>query len=86
MREIEERYAKMVEESTQGVWFVDTSLVIRYVNRSMADMLGYAREEMLGRPALRLRRREPPRESSVRPGAAQAWDSRTGRDLLPPER
>ena len=52
MREIEERYAKMVEESTQGVWFVDTDLALKYVNQPMADMLGYTREEMLGRPAL----------------------------------
>lgn len=52
MREIEDRCVRMVEESGQGVWFVGADLVITYVNRSMADMLGYTREEMLGHPAL----------------------------------
>jgi PAS domain S-box-containing protein len=50
LRSSEERYRNIVETTTEGVWMIDADHRTTYVNRRMAEMLGYTVEEMLGRP------------------------------------
>lgn len=49
LRESEERYRRFVETANEGVWATDEDLRTTFVNRKMAEMLGYAPEEMLGK-------------------------------------
>ncbi len=46
----EARYREMLETAQEGVWLLDAAGVTTYVNRRMAEMLGYAAGEMLGQP------------------------------------
>jgi PAS domain S-box-containing protein len=50
VRASEERYRNIIETTTEGVWMIDGEHRTTYVNRRMAQMLGYRVEEMLGRP------------------------------------
>ena len=50
VRASEERYRNIIETTTEGVWMIDGDHRTTYVNRRMAQMLGYGVEEMLGRP------------------------------------
>jgi PAS domain S-box-containing protein len=50
LRASEERYRNIVETTSEGVWMIDADHRTTYVNRRMAEMLGYSVEEMLGRP------------------------------------
>ena len=43
------RYRRIVETTNEGVWLLDSTLHNSYINRQMAEMLGYEPEEMLGR-------------------------------------
>jgi PAS domain S-box-containing protein len=52
MRESEERYRRIVETAREGILVSDALAVTTYVNRRMADLLGYCEEEMLGHPLL----------------------------------
>ncbi len=52
LRESEEQYRRIVETSQEGIWAIDTEERTTYVNRRMADILGYSGEEMVGRPLL----------------------------------
>ena len=49
LRESEERYRRMVETANEGIWSIDGNYRTTFVNQRMADMLGYAPEEMIGR-------------------------------------
>jgi PAS domain S-box-containing protein len=49
IRESEMRYRRIVETTNEGVWLLDSTLHNSYVNRQMAEMLGYEPEEMVGR-------------------------------------
>ncbi|MEA2442221.1 MAG: hypothetical protein QOH76_3645, partial [Thermoleophilaceae bacterium] len=49
VRASEERYRNIIETTTEGVWMIDGDHRTTYVNRRMAQMLGYAVDEMLGR-------------------------------------
>jgi len=49
LRQSEMRYRKIVETTNEGVWLLDSTLHNSYVNRQMAEMLGYEPREMLGR-------------------------------------
>ncbi len=51
LRESEARYRRIVETADEGIWIVDRQHNTTFVNSRMAAMLGYAAEEMLGRPA-----------------------------------
>src|ERR1700682_995844 len=48
----EKRYRQIVETAFEGVWIIDRNNQTTFVNHPMADMLGYAPEEMLGKPIL----------------------------------
>lgn len=44
----EQLYRHIVETSTEGIWIVDDEMRTQFVNRRMAEMLGYAADEMAG--------------------------------------
>jgi PAS domain S-box-containing protein len=50
LKESEAKYRRIVETANEGIWAVDRNFYTTYVNRHMADMLGYAPDDMLGRP------------------------------------
>lgn len=49
VRRSEVRYRRIVETAHEGIWSIDSEAITSFVNRRMADMLGYTVEEMLGR-------------------------------------
>ncbi|WP_224363042.1 sensor histidine kinase [Hyalangium versicolor] len=49
-RRTEERFELLVETAREGIWTIDAASRTTYVNRFLAEMLGYTVEEMLGRP------------------------------------
>ncbi len=49
LRESEERFRRMVEIAGEAIWIVDKVGTITFVNDRMADILGYTKEELLGR-------------------------------------
>ncbi len=50
LRASETQYRQLVDNALEGIWAVDKEWKTSFVNQSMADMLGYSPEEMLGRP------------------------------------
>ena len=49
LRESEEMYRRLVETSNEGIWAADAEQRTTFVNRQMAEMLGYSPKEMMGR-------------------------------------
>jgi PAS domain S-box-containing protein len=49
LSESEEKYRNIVETANEGIWIVDLEARTTFVNKKMADMLGYTQEEMSGR-------------------------------------
>jgi PAS domain S-box-containing protein len=49
LRESEEKYRNIVETASEGIWIIDSEDRTTYVNKKMADMLGYSQEEMIGK-------------------------------------
>ena len=45
----EAQFRRIVETAGEGIWVLNADLVTTFVNRRLADMLGYSSEEMLGR-------------------------------------
>ncbi len=45
----EEKYRQIAETAHEGIWVIDTQQRTTYVNHRMTEMLGYKKEEMLGR-------------------------------------
>jgi len=52
LRASEDRYRRIVETAEEGIWAIDAEAKTTYVNRKMAEMLGYAPEEMVGQHLL----------------------------------
>lgn len=52
LRESEERYRQIIETTEEGVWMSMPDGRATFVNQRMADMLGYAREEIIGKAGL----------------------------------
>ncbi len=50
MEELLAWYRRIVETAQEGIWTIDAEARTTFVNPKMAAMLGYAPEEMLGRP------------------------------------
>ena len=48
--ESEEKFRTLVETAYEGIWILDADYRVTFVNPRMAGMLGYAPEEMIGRP------------------------------------
>ncbi len=49
LNESEEKYRNIVETANEGIWVVDPETKTLYVNEKMAEMLGYSREELIGK-------------------------------------
>ena len=49
VRQGEERYRRIVETTSEGIWVLDSKFHISFVNQQMAEMLGYEPKEMIGR-------------------------------------
>ncbi|MGK7877794.1 MAG: histidine kinase dimerization/phosphoacceptor domain -containing protein [Xenococcaceae cyanobacterium] len=47
LRESEARYRRMIETAWEGIWIIDANSKTTFVNRRMAEMLGYTVEEMI---------------------------------------
>ncbi len=45
----ESRYRQMVETAQEGIWTIDEDNKTNFVNKKMADILGYTPEEMIGK-------------------------------------
>lgn len=54
LRETEEFYRTILDDAVLGVAIVNADLEYTYVNDALTDILGYEREELLGRPVLSL--------------------------------
>jgi PAS domain S-box-containing protein len=50
LQESEERYRRIVETASEGIWILDEAGRTRYVNQRMAQMLGCSAESMGDRP------------------------------------
>jgi len=50
LQKLEERYRILLENAQEGIWAIDKNDTTTFVNQRMADILGYTRAEMLGRP------------------------------------
>lgn len=48
--ESEARYRQLVETAMEGMWLIDAEDKTQFVNRRLAEMLGYDVADMLGRP------------------------------------
>jgi PAS domain S-box-containing protein len=48
LRAAEERYRRIVETTSEGVWLIDADSKTTYVNERLAEMFGYQRSDMLG--------------------------------------
>jgi two-component system, cell cycle sensor histidine kinase and response regulator CckA len=49
LRESEVRYRRIVETANEGIWMMDATGTTEYVNRVMAQILGYPAKEVVGR-------------------------------------
>jgi PAS domain S-box-containing protein len=49
LEESEKKYRNIVETATEGIWIGDPEARTTYVNKKLAEMLGYSPEEMLGK-------------------------------------
>ncbi len=49
-RASEARYRRIVETAVEGIWLLDAEARGTFANRALADMLGYAPDELTGRP------------------------------------
>ncbi|MES2296492.1 MAG: PAS domain S-box protein [Pseudomonadota bacterium] len=50
LRASAERYRRIVQTAAEGIWMFDAHAATAFVNPRMAQMLGYAIEDMIGRP------------------------------------
>ncbi|HSO25213.1 MAG TPA: PAS domain S-box protein [Methanobacteriaceae archaeon] len=50
LKDSEEKYRIMVEKTKSGLFLIDINNKLSYVNKHMADMLGYGPKEMIGKP------------------------------------
>jgi len=48
LRASEEKFRKIVETASEGIWLIDSDEQTVFVNRKMAEMLGYSIDEILG--------------------------------------
>jgi PAS domain S-box-containing protein len=49
LRRSEERYRRIVDTAYEGIWVIDETSTITFVNGRMAEMLGYSVAEIVGR-------------------------------------
>ncbi len=49
LRESEKKYRQIVETAQEGIWLIDEENRTTFVNNKLCEILGYAREEMMGK-------------------------------------
>ena len=49
LRKSEEQYRLIVDTTSEGIWTLDENFVITYANKTMAHMLGYEIDELIGK-------------------------------------
>jgi hypothetical protein len=49
LRASEERYRHLIENASEGIWQMNSQFRIVDVNQRMAQLLGYSKEEIIGR-------------------------------------
>jgi PAS domain S-box-containing protein len=49
LRDSEQRYRTIVDNAHEGIWVTDSGSITTFVNERLAEILGYAPDEMLGR-------------------------------------
>ena len=49
LRQSKEKFSDMIESLQEGIWIIDQDAITTYVNRRMAEILGYEADEMLGK-------------------------------------
>jgi PAS domain S-box-containing protein len=81
LRESEERHRRLIETAYEGIWTIDAAGRTTYVNQRMADLLGYAPTEMMGRVHTDFMWEEDRPKGDVemdrrRQGTAAVWDQR----------
>ncbi|HEY6306051.1 MAG TPA: MASE1 domain-containing protein [Candidatus Angelobacter sp.] len=52
LRRAQEQYRRIVETTNEGIWMLDREFRTTFVNRQLAEMLGYSAQEMVGRRLL----------------------------------
>ncbi len=50
LRASEEKYRRIVETTSEGIWVLGPDLLTTFVTAHMAEMTGYSTEELIGRP------------------------------------
>jgi len=48
-KQAEEKYRKLIKTTSEGFWFLNSKKLTIEVNQSLCDMLGYTRNEMIGK-------------------------------------
>lgn len=54
LRESEAQYRRIIETTSEGVWIIDAENNTLFANHTMAQMLGYSLDEIIGMPLLAL--------------------------------
>ncbi|MFZ2167667.1 MAG: PAS domain S-box protein [Minisyncoccia bacterium] len=49
LQKSEERYRRILETAAEGIWIIDKERITTFVNARILNLLGYTKEEMLGR-------------------------------------
>lgn len=49
LKEIEEKYRKLIETTSEGFWLINSKSETVDVNQSLCNMLGYSKEEIIGK-------------------------------------
>ena len=49
LKESEKKYRMLIENALEGIWVIDENSITSFVNPRMAEMLGYSKDEMLGK-------------------------------------
>jgi PAS domain S-box-containing protein len=52
LRESEERYRRIIETTSEGVWLLDAAGKTSFVNQRLCDLLGYTAEDLYQQPLL----------------------------------
>jgi len=52
LQKSEEKYRQIVQTAGEGIWVIDRESNTSFVNKKMAEMLGYTVDEMMGKPLL----------------------------------
>jgi PAS domain S-box-containing protein len=70
LQESEQRFKQLVDVAQEGIWVADDRGIITYVNKRLADLLGYGNGNLLGRPVYDFI------EAESRPGAQRTLSRR----------